>query len=129
MTTVRASALLFVITAAGCTGVTTARGQRLSITSEEFRTYAEAVFRDQNQAVTEIVFAMDGEDLSDEDLQALEGVEQSLLVECADLNEVAARRRDGQQAGWLRESKAARGAPLCERATLNARSVLERLAR
>ena len=118
---------LFALALAGCTGVTTAGGQRLSIASEELRTYMEAVFREQNELLTEIAFATDAEDLSDRDRRALEAVEESLLIECAVLNDIAAARRDGRRLGWVRESRAARRAPLCESAAANARSVLDRL--
>ncbi|WP_428099998.1 hypothetical protein [Candidatus Rariloculus sp.] len=123
----RTLAPLLALALVGCTGVTTAGGQRLSIASEELRTYMEAVFREQNELLTEIAFATDAEDLSDRDRRALEAAEESLLIECAVLNDIAAARRDGRRPGWVRGSRASRRTPHCESAAADARSVLDRL--
>lgn len=119
---------LLALAVAACTGVTTAGGQRLALTSKEFSSYMESVFREQNELLTEIAFVLDREDLSDIDRGALEVAEESLLVACERINEVAATRRDGQDPGRIRESRAARAAPSCERAAVEARTVLNQMA-
>ena len=111
---------------AACTGITTAGGQRMTLASEEFRGYMENVFREQNELLTEIAFVLAGDAGSEIDRGALEAAEESLLMACELLNDVAATRRDGGRPGWIRESRAARGAPSCERAAVEARAVLER---
>ena len=128
MSVCRALTAVFPLAVAACTGVTTAGGQRLALTSEEFASYMEEVFREQNELLTEIAFVFDRDDVSDIDRGALEAAEESLLAACELLNDVAAARRDGQDPGRISESRAARGAPSCERAALQARAVLDRMA-
>ncbi len=127
MTAIRLSALLFVVVAGGCAAVTTIEGERLSIGSEAFESYVESVFRQQNGTATEIAFELESPGLADVDRQALEISEQSLLEACAALNELAARRRDGRRRGMLRGIRAARQAPLCERAEIAARALIDRI--
>ena len=108
----RATAL-FVATAilAGC-AVLTADGQRLTLTSSEFRAYFERVFREQNRMADQFAFALEGA------LNVPAGVmaaEQSLLDACAALNELATARRDERQLSLRQRSAAARSAPMCER--------------
>ena len=122
------SSLWATLAAAGCAGaVTTAAGERLAITSPEFRDYVERVFRQQNQLATELAFAV--EDAEDEAASAALAVaEQSLLEACTGLNEIAAARRDEQRLGPLRQAEAARETPRCEGSILAARAALDRAA-
>ena len=55
-------AALFVATTilAGC-AVLTADGERLRLTSPEFRAYVERVFREQNRAADQFAFALEDE--------------------------------------------------------------------
>lgn len=99
-------------------------GERLGVRSDALRDYVEDVFRQQNRVSSEIAFALDDPDASAERLDALESADRGLLGACATLNEVAARRRDGRAAGWVRGSRAAHQAPDCERAVEHARAVL-----
>ncbi len=126
MVVCRTLTLMLAPALAACTAVTTAGGQRLALTSDAFLSYIETVFREQNELLTEIAFVLDGKDVSDIDRIALEAAEDSLLVACEQLNDVAALRRDGRNPGRMRESRAARGAPSCERAAAEARAVLDR---
>ena len=108
---------------AGCAAVTTADGQRLGLTSAEFRAYVERVFRDQNRVASDLGFAL--EDRTD---PALAAAEDTLLAACAGVNELATLRRDDQRPGIKRGSAAAHTVPRCEAATRDARAALERSA-
>ncbi|HLF11619.1 MAG TPA: hypothetical protein VJA26_10410 [Gammaproteobacteria bacterium] len=115
------------LAASGCAGaVMTAAGQRLAITSPEFRDYVERVFRQQNQIATELAFAAeDAGEGADGESAELAAAEESLLAACAGLNQLAAARRDEQHLGRLRQAKAARQAPRCEAAIGDARAALD----
>jgi hypothetical protein len=99
---------------AGCAAVQTADGQRLGLTSEEFRAYVERVFRDQNRVADEVAFALEGPSAARDELAA---AEQRLLEACAGVNELATARRDQRRLGLRRSSSAARTVPQCEAAT------------
>lgn len=109
---------------AGCAPVTTLDGERLPVRSEAFADYVEQVFREQNRVATELAFAL--EDSADPArLDALETAEDALFAACADLNAMAAARRDGRRMGAFRALAAARQAPECERAAAHARAALD----
>lgn len=116
--------LVFAVLTGAC-AVTTAGGERLAVGSDRFRSYVERVFRKQNRVATELAFALEREGLPRERVRALESAEAELLEACAELNELAAARRDGEALGTVAEAGASRSAPECERATLAARRVLE----
>ena len=120
-----AMALASFVLATACASVTTREGERLRITSPEFRAYVEAVFREQNRVATELAFALESESLAAPLRRSLEAAEQDLLVACEGLNEVAIGRREGADLGPLREASAARRAPQCESAARAAAGVLE----
>ena len=110
----------------GCAGVTTLDGQRLGMTSSEFRAYVERVFREQNQVTTELLFAIEDAQ-SNEQQGRLADLEEAILSACAGLNELATARRDGRSLGVFRESRMAREAPQCEAITLQVAAALEAL--
>src|SRR5688572_1151653 len=105
---------------AGCAAVTAADGRRLGVASNEFRSYMEQVFREQNRVASELAFALEerpgspGADAAG-GASALDAVEDTLLSACAPLNELATARRDGQRLGPRRSVALARAAPDCER--------------
>ncbi len=107
---------------AGCAAVQTLDGDRLALTSPEFRAYVERVFREQNRIADEVAFALDSPAAQQGPLAA---GEQRLLEACAGVNELATARRDEQRLGARRSLRAARTVPTCEEA---ARSVAELLA-
>lgn len=113
----------------GCATVTTADGQRLPIASERFADYAESVFRRQNRIATELAFALEDVPEQDPAFGELEAAEESLLTECAGLNEAAAAARDGDRIAVRRQIGAARKAPDCERAAAAAAATLARAGR
>ncbi|MEO8465394.1 MAG: hypothetical protein ABI640_08625 [Gammaproteobacteria bacterium] len=96
---------------AGC-AVLTADGERLGLTSPEFRAYVERVFREQNRVADQFAFALEA--VRDAP-SAVTAAEQSLLDACAALNELATARRDERQLSLSQRSTAARSAPGCER--------------
>jgi hypothetical protein len=108
----------------GCAAVTTADGERLRISSDEFSAYAERVFREQNRIASQLAFALADADRGGSRYVALAAAEDDLLDACEGLNEIAARRRDGQRPGALRGLRAAREAPACERAAVAAMAAL-----
>ena len=120
-----ASAAVFCLLA-GCAAVTTADGERLRVTSDKFRDYAESVFRRQNRIATELAFALEDADPDGAAFDELAAAEDELLAGCAGLNEVAAAARDGERLGNGRRLAAARQAPDCERAADAAAAVLAR---
>jgi hypothetical protein len=117
--------LLFAATLAlpGCAAVPTAGGERLTLTSPEFRAYVERVFREQNRVADELAFALEAAAAPAAELAA---AEQSLLEACAGVNELATARRDERRLGWRRRAAGARSVPACERATLEAAKLLPR---
>ena len=108
----------------GCAAVTTADGDRLPVRSERFAAYVEGVFREQNRVATELAFGLEDASAGSARFDALAAAEDALLSACAGLNELAAARRDGEDAGGLRGLRAARQAPECERAAAAAAAVL-----
>src|SRR5262245_28665406 len=106
-----AAPLVAMLTVGGC-AVMTADGQRLALTSPEFRAYVERVFREQNRVADEFAFALEGESQAPADVAA---AEQSLQDACAALNELATARRDERQLSLRQRSASARSVPMCER--------------
>jgi len=106
----------------GCAAVATADGQRLALTSPDFRAYVERVFREQNRLADELAFALEDSATAPAGLVA---AEQSLLEACAGVNELATARRDERQLGARHSVRAARSVPVCEEATRSAATALE----
>jgi hypothetical protein len=113
--------------AAGLVGcaVTAADGRRLALGSDEFRAYAEEVFREQNRVATDLAFALEDADAGGAVPAALAGAEDALLEACARLNELATLRRDGENVGARRGARNARSVPGCEAATRAAQGALD----
>jgi hypothetical protein len=107
----RAVALPALLLLSGC-AVLTADGERLGLTSPEFRAYVERVFREQNRLADELAFALEDERGAPADVAA---AEQSLQDACAALNELATARRDERPLSLRQRSASARSVPMCER--------------
>lgn len=120
-------AAVFALMLGGCAGsLKTADGERLRLRSDEFRSYAEAVFRSQNRVATDIAFALEEPELYDDAAIArLETADQMLFEACMALNEMAARRRDQRGRRIFADARAARTVPQCERAAAAAIEALE----
>ena len=114
--------LVATLTCQGCATVTTADGQRLALTSTEFASYVERVFREQNRIADALAFALEGEGAGRADLME---AEQSLLTACAGVNELATARRDGEGLGLKRSAANARSVPTCEREARVAAGLLD----
>lgn len=99
-------------------------GRRLRPGSDAFANYVESVFRLQNEAATELALALDTEDPGNTRYEALEDAELDLLRACRGLNELAARRRDGESPGGAGALRRAREAADCERAAIAAAELL-----
>jgi len=104
-----------------CAAVSTADGQRLRMTSPEFRGYVERVFREQNRVADEVAFALEAPGGGE---TALAAAEQRLLDACAAVNELATARRDGRRLGAGNSARAARTVPACEEATRSVSALL-----
>jgi len=122
MPLLRAAALLVATTIlAGC-AVLTADGERLPLTSPEFRAYVERVFREQNKVADQFAFALEDERSTP---AAVAAAEQSMLEACAALNELATARRDERHLSLRQRSLAARSAPTCERTMRTSAATLD----
>ena len=119
-----AAVLAATLTLSGCAAVSTVDGQRLALTSPQFRAYVEQVFRQQNRLADELAFALEDVAAAHPELAA---VEQDLLEACAGVNELATARRDEQHLGLGRSAAAARSVPECERASRHAAAALAAL--
>jgi hypothetical protein len=119
---VRSLAPFLLAVPAGCASVATSDGERLSLSSDEFRAYVERVFREQNRVADEVAFALEAATGQRADLAA---AEQRLLDACAGVNELATARRDQQRLGMRRSAAAARTVPQCEAAAHAANALLE----
>lgn len=102
---------LALLAVSGCAAIQTVDGERLAVTSPEFRAYVERVFREQNRVADEVAFALDAPGAEQGPLPA---GEQRLLEACAGVNELATARRDERRLGARRSLEAARSVPLCE---------------
>jgi len=122
MQSTRARLLAAALVLNGCAAVSTVDGQRLALTSPEFRAYVERVFREQNRVADELAFALEDATAPRAELTA---AEQALLEACAGVNELATARRDEQRLGVRRSAAGARSVPACERATRDAARLLE----
>ena len=122
MHSLRAAALLVAtMIPTGC-AVVTADGTRLALTSSEFRTYVERVFREQNRVADQFAFTIEGA----QDVPAsLVTAEQALQDACSALNELATARRDEQRLSLRQRSSAARSAPTCERTARESSAALD----
>jgi hypothetical protein len=121
MSATRLAALAALALLTGCAAVSTADGERLRLTSAEFRAYVERVFREQNRVADEVAFALDAPGAAGGELAA---AEQRLLAACAGVNELATARRDELRLGMRRSLSVARTVPQCEAVT---RSVADAL--
>ena len=106
-----------VVLLSGCATVAATDGQRLSLTSDEFRVYVERVFREQNRVADELAFALEAPGGQRGELAA---AEQRLLEACAGVNELATARRDELRLGMRRSLSAAKTVPQCEASTRSA---------
>ena len=120
MLVLRVGATVVALVLSGCAAVTTADGERLALTSPEFRSYVERVFREQNRLADELAFAAE----NGKGGTAIAAAEDALLEACAGVNELATSRRDDRKLGLQRSAAAARSVPQCETASRSAAAAL-----
>jgi len=100
-------ALFIVITATGCATLPPAAQQYAS-----FSDYAEAVFRHQNQLISQIMMLeAQGSPLDDEDLK---DAEHAMFDACHLLNEYAEREADGDSISWLFKRRVQNSIAACD---------------
>ena len=114
MVSARPLIFLVIVCLSGCAAVPTADGEKLRITSAEFRDYVERVFREQNRVADEVAFALEAASSPSVDL---EEAEQELLAACEGVHALATARRDQRRLGMRASVRAARTVPGCERVT------------
>lgn len=111
---------------AGCASTVTATdGRTLRLDSPEFRVYVERVFREQNAVATALAFAQD--EASGIRYDTLLEFEDALLAACAELNALAAARRDDRALGLREQARMATTAPGCEATTQRTQEALDAL--
>ena len=125
MATLRFSIVTFTLLAGCATTITTMDGRTLRLNSLEFRDYFERVFREQNQVATTLAFAQD--EASRIRYETLLQLEDALLEACADVNALAAARRDNRALGLRLQARMATTAPSCEATTRRTREALDAL--
>jgi hypothetical protein len=84
--------VFFAIAASGCANVTTyAPDGRMEVRSQaEFETYAESVFRRQNEAGSQLVYIYtDLESIDDASYKAITSSEERMLQACEPVNQMA----------------------------------------
>lgn len=115
--------ILILLWLGGC-AVTSVDGRRMSLRSESFADYVEAVFRRQNDVAAELAFEID--ELADDDpgYETLEAAEFELMSACRGLNQLARAQRAGESPGGFGALKRARSAPACEQAAEKAHALL-----
>jgi len=119
-----AVAVAFSLAVGACAAVTGADGVRMRPGTDAFAEYVESVFRLQNETLSALAFALDGEEFGTSRYQALEDAEAWLLDSCEGLNALASARQRGERAGGPGALKTARRAPECERAAQSAEDLL-----
>lgn len=123
-----AAAIVAAAAVAGC-GVTVERpgGEAEHLSVDEFRAYAESVFRRQNAAQDRLIFLL--YDLKEADPQAharLSRAETRMLEACSGLVEVAAERRRGREPGFWKRVALRNDVVACDRAVTRVEELLSR---
>jgi hypothetical protein len=107
----------------GC-AVTAVDGSRMGLKSDEFATYVEKVFRQQNEVASALALELESEDPGSERYAELDAAELALLDACVDINELAAAQRDDEPLRGFKALARARQTPECERATVAAMNLV-----
>ena len=107
--------------------ITTGDGERIRVSSADFREYAEQVFRTHNSVTTSMAYAID--DLeeangSDEYREQLIDADDRMMQACAPLDEMVIARRDSRKVSVKEMVKTAELIPDCEAATRAAASMI-----
>jgi hypothetical protein len=111
--------------ACGACAVVIGDGTRLRPGSDAFADYVESVFRQQNEVLSALAFALDAEEPDSTRYVALEQSEAEVLEHCEGLNALATARQRGERVGGLSALGTARRAPECARVAETARALLD----
>jgi hypothetical protein len=125
----RALVAVAALAAGGCAAVRTQDGERLALTSPDFRAYVERVFRRQNQVATDVELALEDLPAGEPSAKTLQAADDGLQSACAGVNELATARRDAVKLGLRRQAAAARTVPQCEAAAQSAAAALQAAGR
>ncbi len=123
MATLRFNIVTLALLAGCATTITTMDGRTLTLNSPQLRDYVERVFREQNRVATALAFAQD--EASGTRYETLLRLEDALLEVCADLNALAAARRDNRALSLRRQATMAMTAPSCESTTRRTEAALD----
>ncbi len=91
------------------------------LSQDDFARYVESVFRLQNSLTSEIMLL----DSDDERQKALSQAEQTMRIDCAALNDYAARDSDGLSTDLSLSRRVEQSAVRCEKAALHLKSLLD----
>jgi len=102
-------------------------GNRIRTTSAEFSDYAARVFRLHNKVTTDLAYALDEIEFSDESNGAfsrLIDADDRMLQACSAVDDVAIARRDGNRVSLRQLNRAAKFIADCESATIEAERLI-----
>ncbi len=123
---ISAAGLALLLTLGGCATVETLDGRRLRVTSDEFRDYAQEVFRRHNRVISDLLNALDVLERDEPALHArLLAAEAAMLKACAALNERALAARDQDDGASRARLAVARSVPGCDERTRAVEKLLE----
>lgn len=123
--TLKSCVIAIVSLACGACAVVTGDGTRLRPGSDAFADYVESVFRQQNEVLSALAFALDAADPDSATYVVLEEAEAEVLELCDGLNALATARQRGERVGGLGALGTARRAPECARVSEAARTLLD----
>jgi hypothetical protein len=116
---------------AGCAGITTYSedGRIETRSQQDFETYAESVFRRQNEAGSELAMIymdLDG-DADANSIETLSSAEDRMLDACRPLNDAALLQVKGEEPGFFKKLHVMNSLSRCERYTGELEYLLQRL--
>ncbi len=119
---------LLCLLAAGCMTQVTPDGRRLRVDSDEFRDYAQQVFRRHNRALSELMQMQPAAGDEPARVAQLEDAEAEMLRQCENLNQLAVAARDQRSDGPARTVELARSVASCDRATRIVETLLDEMS-
>ncbi len=103
-------------------------GRRLRVDSDEFRDYAQEVFRRHNHALSELMQMLPAAGDEPARLTQLEDAEAEMLRQCEKLNQLAVAARDQRSDGPARTLDLARSVASCDTATRVVEALLDEMS-
>ncbi len=124
----RAAVALACLLTAGCMTQVTPDGRRLRVDSDEFRDYAQEVFRRHNHALSELMRIQPVAGDESGRLTQIENAEAEMLRQCEKLNQLAVAARDQRSDGPARTVELARSVASCDRSTRSVETLLDEIS-